>query len=183
VLDPDRQRELVARAAEGDQRAWDDLVDAFAGLVWSICRGHGMYGADAADVFQTVWLRAVEHLARLRDAERLGAWLATTARHECYRQTRRSARTRPVGDVPDTGVPDSTEDTAQALDDRVAMRAYIAALEQVGEGCRVLLRMLATDPPPSYDEIAAALDMPRGSIGPTRQRCLEKMRRLMEAPA
>ena len=77
--------ELVGAAAEGDQRAWQGLVERFSGLVWSVARAHGLSEADAADVAQTAWVRLVEHLHHVRDAQRVGAWLATTARHEALR--------------------------------------------------------------------------------------------------
>ena len=96
VLDPDQTRQLVASAAGGDRDAWDRLVGEFSGLVWSVIRGCGLYGAEASDVSQTVWLRFVEHIDRLRQTERAGAWLATTARHECFRVLRRQGRRPPA---------------------------------------------------------------------------------------
>ena len=84
--------ELVRAAAAGDQRAWEALVGRFGGLVWSVARAHGLSRADAADVSQTAWLRLVEHLHRLRDPERVGTWLASTARHEALRILRRGRR-------------------------------------------------------------------------------------------
>src|SRR4051795_2193299 len=92
--------ELVLSAAEGDQAAWDALVDRFAGLVWSIARAHRLSAADAADVSQTTWLRLVEHLGRIRDPERVGAWLAATARNESLRPLRRAQRGPPPRDHP-----------------------------------------------------------------------------------
>src|SRR5215831_13070195 len=80
--------ELVDQASAGDSDAWDELVDRFSGMVWAVARGHGLSSADAADVSQTTWLRLVEHLDRIREPERVGAWLATTARHECLRHVR-----------------------------------------------------------------------------------------------
>src|SRR3954468_5004445 len=91
--------ELVHAAADGDQEAWDALVDRFAGLVWSIARAHRLSAADAADVSQTTWLRLVEHLGRIRDPERVGAWLAATARHEGLRVIRPPRRFLAGGDV------------------------------------------------------------------------------------
>src|SRR3954453_8202483 len=89
--------ELVLSAAEGDQAAWDALGDRLAGLVWWIARAHRLSAADAADVSQTTWLRLVEHLGRIRDPERVGAWLAATARHESLRLLRRAQREAPLG--------------------------------------------------------------------------------------
>ena len=95
--------ELVRAAAEGDQAAWNGLVDRYNGLVWSVARSHRLSMADASDVVQTTWLRLVEHLGRLQDPERVGAWLATTARRESLRALRHSARQVPTEELPDDG--------------------------------------------------------------------------------
>jgi RNA polymerase sigma factor (sigma-70 family) len=174
-------RALVAAAASGERDAWDGLVDAFGGLVWAVIRGIGLYGPDAADVSQTTWLRCVEHLDRLNDPARIGSWLAATARHECYRVLRRRGRAVPVGDPPE--VPDVTAtdlDRALVLSEDHA--ALVAALERVPVRCRSLLRLLIADPPLSYDEISDVLSMPKGSIGPTRMRCLDHVRAAMGTP-
>jgi RNA polymerase sigma factor (sigma-70 family) len=170
---------LVSAASAGDQSAWDALVERYGGLVWSVARAHRLSQADAADVSQTTWLRLVEHLGRLRDPDKVGAWLAATARHECLRVIRHTGRF----------VPDDDIELYQGADD-VPMHARLSAaeeqsalwraLEAIGERCRTLLRVLMADPPPSYDEVAAALSMPIGSIGPTRARCLEQLRRRPE---
>lgn len=173
---------LVARAAAGDERAWDALVDRYTNLLWAVARGHRLGQADAADVVQTAWLRLVEHLDRLERPDRVGAWLVTTARRECLRVLRRGGREPPVdlderfhADVSGLPPPDQ-----QVLDhDRDALLRV--ALESLGDRCRTLLRVLAADPPPSYEEISAALGLPVGSIGPTRGRCLERLRRALAA--
>src|SRR5271165_2750307 len=92
---------LVRRAAEGDEQAWAALVGRFASLVWGIARGHGLTQADAADVSQTTWLRLAEQLKLIRQPERIGAWLATTARRECLRTLRRQKREVPVEECAD----------------------------------------------------------------------------------
>src|SRR5207248_2190961 len=91
--------ELLHAAAEGDERAWAEIVDRFSGLVWATARAHRLSAADAADVTQTTWLRLVEHLGRIREPEGLGAWLATTARHECLRLLRLGSRMLPTDDL------------------------------------------------------------------------------------
>jgi RNA polymerase sigma factor (sigma-70 family) len=184
VLGNDEVARLVKRASDGDETAWDVLVEQFAGLVWSVVRAHGLFDADAHDVFQTVWLRCVEHLRRLRDPERLAGWLATTTRHECFRVTRIARRAQPVADVPLGSDDDSGEDRlVERLSDADEQAAFRRALELLPEQCRVLLRLLLSEPPLSYDEISESLGIPRGSIGPTRQRCLERVRRLVGEPA
>jgi RNA polymerase sigma factor (sigma-70 family) len=178
-MDEATLRAVVADAAAGDSAAWNRLVESFSGLVWSVVRSHGLFGAEGADVCQTVWLRFVEHLGRLREPERVGAWLATTARHECLRVLRRGSRSVPVGEPPDVAETRAGTDpiaTAVAAEEH---RLLMAALEQVPPQCQTLLRLLIVDPPLSYDEISAILEIPKGSIGPTRQRCLGRVRAVM----
>ena len=171
--------ELVRAASAGDQRAWEGLIGRFGGLVWSVARAHGLSRADAADVSQTAWLRLVEHLHRLRDPERVGTWLASTARHEALRTLRRARRQLPVGDDAElerSGPPvDSPEARTLAAErSDILWRAFAALPPR----CQTLLRVLMADPPPSYQQVAVAMDMPIGSIGPTRARCLERLRQL-----
>ena len=181
MLDPSEVKDLVAAANAGDRESWDRLVDTYAGLVWSVVRSFQLYGAEGADVSQTVWLRCVEHLGRLREPQHLAAWLATTARHECFRVLRKSGRSVAVDEVPeiDVGLQDDAPGLTAAIadDDR---RAVAAALDQIPARCQRLLRMLVADPPLSYDEIGDLLEMPKGSIGPTRARCLAHLRRALE---
>jgi RNA polymerase sigma factor (sigma-70 family) len=169
--------ELVRAAADGDQAAWHGLVDRYNGLVWSVARAHRLSTVDASDVVQTTWLRLVEHLGRLQDPERVGAWLATTARRECLRTLRHSARQVPTEAVPEV-VAEGRVDSALLVEERD--RLLWQAFGALSERCQTLLRILVADPPPSYEEIGAALDMPIGSIGPTRQRCLDRLRSLAE---
>lgn len=169
-------RTLLESAAGGDQPAWDALVEEFSSLLWSIARAHRLSDADAADVVQTTWLKLVENLGRIKDPDRLPGWLATTARHECLRQIRRATRERPTDDSDwqREEAADTAVDAALLLDERNA--TLWRALATLSEQCRRLLRVLMAEPPPSYAEVAAALDMPVGSIGPTRQRCLGRLR-------
>ncbi len=171
--------ELIRAAREGDERAWGTIVERFEGLIWATTRAHRLSSAESADVTQTTWLRLLENLDRIRDPERLGAWLATTARHESLRQIRLHTRELPSTDeaVLDlaTDEPIETE-----LLTRERSAALLRALAGVGERCQALLRMLAAVSSPSYEEISAALGMPVGAIGPTRARCLDKLRRSPE---
>lgn len=163
-------------AADGDQRAWDDIVTTYSARVWAVVRGFRLSHADAADVFQTTWFRLVERLDTIRDGDRLGAWLATTARREAVNVIRRTGREAPA---PDIGTHD-TESRVESLPEESLLRTerdqqIWLAFGQLPARCQQLLRLLLADPPPSYAEAAAALDVPIGSIGPTRARCLRTL--------
>jgi RNA polymerase sigma factor (sigma-70 family) len=172
-------RGLVVRARSGDQQAWAALTDRYTNLLWSVARGMRLTRADAADVVQTTWLRLVESLDTLREPEHLGSWLVTTARRECLATQRRGARMR-------MGLPDSWTDmpaNGDPLDEALLREERDAALWRafgaLTQRCQSLLRVLMADPAPSYDEVSEALDMPVGSIGPTRQRCLRSLREIL----
>ncbi|HEY6789560.1 MAG TPA: sigma-70 family RNA polymerase sigma factor [Trebonia sp.] len=169
-------KELVAAAIAGDQSAWDALVDRYGSMLWSLTRSYRLAPADAADVVQTTWLRLVENLDRIVDPERLPGWLATTVRRECLRVSRRADIPRPGDDF--AAIPDGGPEPGDRLlrDERDA--ALWQALAKLGESCRRLLRVLLVDPPPSYAEASVILGMKVGSIGPTRQRCLARLRQL-----
>ncbi|HEX2272873.1 MAG TPA: sigma-70 family RNA polymerase sigma factor [Acidimicrobiales bacterium] len=177
---------LVRAAAEGDQVAWGALVERFSGLVWAVARAHRLSKADAADVSQTTWMRLVEHLGDIRQPERVGAWLSATARHECLRVIRKSGRAVPT-ELDDDHLADRGVEVELELDARLDAAQYHqalwVALERLPERGRALLRVLMADPAPSYAEAAAALGMPIGSLGPTRARCLERLRNSPELAA
>jgi RNA polymerase sigma factor (sigma-70 family) len=170
---------LVEAAGEGDQSAWDALVERFAPTVWAIARGHRLNSADAADVFQTTWLRLLENLNRIENPERVGAWLATTARRECLRLLRMTGRQVPNGHdfdvIPDVATYNS-HDSALLASER--SRLINQLVDQLPVRSQLLLRLLSADSPLSYRDISEALSMPIGSIGPTRARALEQLRRL-----
>lgn len=174
--------DLIERASGGDQAAWDELVERFSGLVWSTARAHRLTQAEAADVTQTTWLRLIENLDRIHDPERLGGWLATTARRECLRHIRLRGREVMVEDDSYFEAP-AGETADSALIARERDGALRRGFARLSERCQALLRMLAAPEPPSYEEIGDALGMPIGAIGPTRARCLEKLRRTPELAA
>lgn len=182
VVDEDDLERLVSAAADGDQTAWNALVTRFNGLLWAVARSYRLSTPDASDVVQTTWLRLVENLDRIREPPRLGYWLATTARRECLQSLRRSGREQLIAG------PEHLEQepsSAAALDAALLLSERDTALwwavDQLPAGCQQLLRVLMAVPPPAYAEVAAALDMPIGSIGPSRQRCLAHLRRLVQA--
>lgn len=173
-----RDSELLGSAAAGDQQAWDALVARHGSRVWAVARAHRLSTADAEDVFQVTFLRLVTHLGTIRDPDRVGAWLATTARHECLRLLRRSGRSVPAGDDDVLDTPDQDApgvDARMLVDERQV--ALWDALGRLSAPCQRLLRALMGDPEPSYEEVSRALGMPIGSIGPTRGRCLKHLRR------
>jgi RNA polymerase sigma factor (sigma-70 family) len=168
---------LVARVKAGDQAAWVALTERFTNLLWSVARSMHMTNEDAADAVQTTWLRLVERLDDIREPDRVGSWLATAVRRECLgiiRRRRTVAMADPLDGVPDPGDP---LDAGLLRNERDA--ALWRAMRRLPPRCGNLLRVLTSDPPPSYADVAAALGIPVGSIGPTRQRCLELLRRLL----
>jgi RNA polymerase sigma factor (sigma-70 family) len=171
---------LVARAADGAQDAWDEIVERYAPLLWSICTRYQLSPDDRQDVGQTVWMLLVEQLGRLREPAALPGWLATTTQRECLRVLGASRRRNQLAwttlDDESHQYPDSVqiEEEVIAAEWNAALRAAFAELPPQ---CQRLLAMLISDPPSSYAEISAALQISVGSIGPQRGRCLRRMRR------
>jgi RNA polymerase sigma factor (sigma-70 family) len=167
--------ELVVRARDGEQEAWDEMVERYAPLVCGICQRYGLARADADDVGASVWLRLVERLDTIREPAALPGWLATTTRHECLRVIRARKREVPVED--DQRLVGDAEPAADAWllkqERLIALRMAFAGLP---DRCRHLLTLLFAEPVTPYDEISARLEIPVGTIGPTRQRCLAKLR-------
>ena len=168
---------LVARAAGDDPGAWNELVDRYAPLVWAICTRYELSSHDSEDVGQTVWLLLVEQLGKLREPAALPGWLATTTKRECLRVVMASHRSDRLT---------SLDDALQFVDDAVIDEEILmaernaglrAALAELPPRCRQLMSMLLRDPPCSYSEISATLQIAMGSIGPQRARCLERLRR------
>jgi RNA polymerase sigma factor (sigma-70 family) len=169
---------LVTRAQAGDQQAWNALVEHYAPLVWSICRRYELGGADASDAGQNVWLRLVDQLDKIRDPAALPGWLATTARRECSRVRRARSSQAAVVVLDAANIPGQQTDIAEQellIAERHA--ALREALTDLPAGCQRLIAMLIEDSPVPYAKISAQLGIPIGSIGPTRGRCLDKLRR------
>lgn len=181
-MDPNDVAAIVRRAAAGDRSAWDALVEQFTPMLWGLVSGFRLGRADTAEVVQTAWLRLVEHLDRIKQPEAVGGWLATTARHEALRMLRlrgREMTTDDDGRLDRDRLREPPVDPAEQAVTADRNRRMWAAFELLPDNCRTLLRLLVVDTPP-YAEVAAVLDMPIGSIGPTRARCLERLRRLLE---
>jgi RNA polymerase sigma factor (sigma-70 family) len=177
--DPDDLAQVVIEARAGSSEAWHTLVQRFGGLVAAIARRCRLNDADVAEVSQTTWLRLVENIDRIQQPERLGAWLATTSRRESLRiATRRAV----VSDTDAMYL--MADDELDPLDHELLkeeqVRAIRLAAEKLPPRCQRLLGLLMGDLDLPYTEIAEQLSMPIGSIGPTRGRCLEHLRQLLD---
>lgn len=170
---------LVSRARDGDQAAWDAIVERYAPLVWAIGRRYRLDRSDIDDVAQSVWLRLVERLGTLRDAAALPGWIATTTRHECTRVLRTGQRTERLGAVVDSETTADENTPPVEHDLLLAERdtALRAAFRELPPRCQALLSVLMRDPPVPYAQISEQLHIPIGAIGPNRARCLDKLRR------
>ena len=171
--------DLVTRAANGDKQAWDALVERYAPQIWSICRRHQLGDADADDIGQAVWLQLVSHLDRIRNPTALAGWLATTTRRECIKARRQERGSQAIRHMQDAEtIPDEHAGTAEQellLTERHA--ALREAFSRLPPDCQRLIALLVEDPPVPYAQISATLGIPVGSIGPSRGRCLDKLRR------
>ncbi len=171
--------DLLSLASGGDQAAWNALVGRFERLVWSVVRGFRFDDGTSHDVFQTVWLRLVEHCDRIREPERLAGWLATTARNEAIRALNHSRRETPSDfafDLVDPTAPEPDEILVEDERDRAVLRAF----SELSDDCQRLLRLVCADPPLDYQTIAELIGRPVGSIGPTFGRCIKRMRQIMD---
>jgi RNA polymerase sigma factor (sigma-70 family) len=169
---------LVERAANSDQNAWNDIIERYASLVWSVCARYRLNDQDTEDVGQTVWLLLVEHLGDLREPAALPGWLATTTHRECQRALTAARKAESAGTKLDEAllIVDAAliEQEILVAERNAALRL---ALRELPPRCQQLLTMLISDPPRSYAEISTTLQIPIGSIGPQRARCLERLRR------
>lgn len=177
---------LVKAAAAGDAEAWQQIVDDYSRLVWSVARGFRLSLADAADVTQTTWLRLVENLDRIQNPDQLAGWLATTTRRESLRLIRKAQREVPdseeaEGNVSFFGDSDDDGDPETALVAEQERNDLWQAFATLSERCRNLLRVVSVTPLESYTAVAEALGMAVGSIGPTRSRCLAHLKRALAA--
>lgn len=189
-LDDEGDAALAARCNRGESAAWAVLVRRYQRLVYTIVRRIGLDDHAAADVFQTVFSRLITHLPQLNQADRLQAWIVTTAKREALLQRSRGMRTVSMTADDDDGATSPAHDVAdesplpeEQLDALQTQNQVRNALERMDERCRTLLTLLYhdADDAVAYDEVARRLDMPLGSVGPTRARCLGKLRKLLEA--
>ncbi|GAA3138090.1 sigma-70 family RNA polymerase sigma factor [Planomonospora alba] len=166
----------------GDQAAWDVLVRRFTPVIWAAVRAYGLSPADASDTVQGTWLRLLESLHTIRDPDRIGSWLFTTARREAVLLLRRSRGERLTADPAEPGGPggaEHTADPAAAVLTADEGRRLWRAVETMDEPCRSLFRLMATAPDAGVRQLAGRLGMPAGSYGPTRRRCLDRLRSVL----
>jgi RNA polymerase sigma factor (sigma-70 family) len=166
---------LVEGARSGNEAAWAAIVHRFAPLIVSIVRAHRLSDQDGSDVTQLVWLRLLEHLDRIREPDALPGWISATSRNACLDTIRRTLRT-----VPRTSFRDERSDLAEPDESillSIDQREIREAFAQLGSACRELLALCTSQAAISYADIARSLDIPIGSIGPTRSRCLNTLRK------
>jgi len=172
-------QELIAACRRGEPLAWDALIERYQRLVYAIPLRVGLTADDAADVFQTVFASLLRHLGSLERPQGLAKWLISTAQRESWRVRRRRNRES----TEDPGLawwPDGRAEPEAEVGHAIDRELVMAALEQVGAPCGELIHLLYLDPAePAYEEIGRQLKVPIGSIGPTRARCLQKLRRIL----
>lgn len=181
--------ELVARCRQGDAQAWATLVHRYERVVNAIARRVGLDHATAADVFQTVFMRLFQHLNNLSEPGRLRAWVITTTRREASRQRTLAARTELITATADDAEPQPPEppeptpdwqNPQDSLEHWQELVAIQQAFDRLNPRCQQLLKALFLEDDGDYGSIARKLSMPVGSIGPTRGRCLKRLRQMLE---
>jgi RNA polymerase sigma factor (sigma-70 family) len=178
-LVPNPLVELVEQARRGDASAWAALVERLKGVVWRASAGQGLSSEDRQDVFAATFFRLFEHLGTIRDPAKLPGWVATTARNESRQMIRRRWRVELRAEF-EPGEPVAPSDIADGLLDDELRVALGSAFQRLGDRCQELLRLSTAVPAVSYEEISRITGIARNSLGPTRHRCLERLRQAPE---
>lgn len=165
---------LHRQALDGDEGSWRVLVDSLKGVAWKILNSYDIPAEDRNDAFASTFFRLYERLSTIREPEKLPGWVATTARNEANACYRRQAKVSPMADPPLRSVDGG--DHSEGLEDDELRQAMRRAFCRLSAEHQALMRLLTADPPLAYEEISATLGIPIGSIGPTRQRCLQRLR-------
>ena len=186
----DDDESLLDRCRTGDAAAWETLIRRYRRLIYSVPAAHRLPVEQADEVFQRVTIKLFEHVSRVRSAETLPAWLLVTTRRESRELSRKEKRYASFDEEDSERLPAEAPDVAARLDAVAREHAVALALERMGSPCRDLLTALyVEDPTPPYEEISRRVGRPIGSLGPTRSRCLKKLKSLYlesgisEAPA
>lgn len=181
---PDRGDDLIQRCLNGEQSAWNALIDAYSGLVYSIARDHGLSSDDCDDVCQIVFAILFRRLGSIEDHRALPKWLMVTTRRECWRQRRNRPDATPLSfaDAHGTGPGSGSDHSADPMESAEERSRVRAALSQIGDRCRrLLMALFGPGEPAPYQAISEQLGVPVGSIGPTRARCLRELAMRLEA--
>jgi RNA polymerase sigma factor (sigma-70 family) len=178
MIEDPSDTDLVTRAAAGDQPAWDALVDRYAPLLWSLCHRHSLSDADADAIGQAVWLQLASQLGTLREPAALAGWLDATIRRECGKLPHAARELQAGRHAPDSETIPGEQTGMAEHELRAAERdaALREAFTRLPPCCQQLIALLTEDPPIPYAQISATLGIPPGSIGPSRRRCLNKLR-------
>ena len=174
-----RMADLLDAAKAGSEEALGQITAELSPMLWHVARAAGLGADDAEDVVQTAWERLLSHLADIRVPQALIGWLVVTTRHEAWRIRSSGRRQRPADQEWLTALPDHAAGTEEQIILGEQQRALWRAVARLSAQCQELLRIVAFIPRPDYQSVSAALGMPVGSIGPTRGRCLEKIRVLL----
>ncbi len=172
--------ELLRAAAEGDQAAWTGLIQRFEPTVSATIRAHRLQPADRQDAAQRTWMQLIKRHREIREPEALGAWLRTTARRECLQSIGERRRFVPLDDSAGVDLRDPAVDVEQSVVDAETVRRLRGLLERLPARAAALVVALFGDEPRQYAEIARSTGIPIGSIGPTRARSLDLLRRHFE---
>ncbi len=171
--------DLVTRAGNGEKQAWDALVERYSPLIWAICRRHRLRDADARAASHNVWRQLARHLDEVQDPGALAGWLAVTAWRECGNVRPATAAPQSAGELADAR-PEPSQQARTAEQERLVAERHAAlreAFSRLSPCCQRLLTLLIDEPSMQDTEISARLGIPVSSIGPTRGRCLDKLRR------
>jgi RNA polymerase sigma factor (sigma-70 family) len=171
----------LVRAANGETAALNEIVRELNPLLWHVARGEGLGAEESADVVQTSWLELLRRLHEIRSPQALTSWLVTTTRREAWRVRELSRRQAADGAAQLESAPDPDPGAIERLLADERDRALWLHVQRLPERCRTLLRIVAHVARPDYAAVAKALGMPVGSIGPTRGRCLAKLREMLQA--
>ena len=166
---------LARAAAAGHEPAWNELVRRLDSVLRGVARRYRLASADVDDVVQTTWLRAIDHVGRLQDPGAIAGWLVVTTRREAMRTLQRGVREVLTDDTTGIDDPDPASPDVHAIE-RERRAALHGAVERLSGRQRVLLASMLDSPAPTYEQLSARLDMPVGSIGPTRDRALSRLR-------
>ena len=172
--------ELIALCLKGDALAWEALIMRYRRLIFSVPVRFGFEEADSSDVFQAVCVKLLEHLGEIKDDRKISGWLITTTTRQCLHLKSQKGRETPTAD---TYLSDPQDPTLNLEEIRILteqQQTLREAVESLAVRCRALIHLLYFDNrSPSYDQISQELGIPVASIGPTRARCLEKLRTLL----